>query len=55
MENNETTKTTKTTVKPELTNLERVIILRSEQLNIPALAAFFEITEDEVKAALAKK
>lgn len=43
------------TVKPVISDLEASIIARSEKLNIPALAAFFSVTEDEVKAALAKK
>lgn len=56
MDNLETKETIKTkTVKPVISNLEASIIARSEDLNIPALAAFFSITEDEVKAALAKK
>jgi hypothetical protein len=42
-------------VEPELTNLELQIISRSESLNVPALCAFFGVTEDVVKAALAKK
>ena len=36
-------------------NLEDAIIARSEHLNIPALASFFEVNEDVVRAALAKK
>jgi len=39
----------------KLTDLESAIIARSESLNIPALAAFFMVTEDTVKNALAKK
>ena len=38
-----------------ISDLEASIIARSEKLNIPALAAFYSVTEDEVKAALAKK
>jgi hypothetical protein len=38
-----------------LTELEINIIARSEDLNLPSLASFFGITEDEVKNALAKK
>jgi hypothetical protein len=45
----------KAKVKSVISDLEASIIARSEDLNIPALAAFFSITEDEVKAALAKK
>jgi hypothetical protein len=36
-------------------SLEAAIIARSEDLNIPALASFFEVNEDVVRAALAKK
>ena len=43
------------TVKPFISALEASIIAKSEKLNIPALAAFHEVTEDVVKAALAKK
>lgn len=43
------------TVKPFISALEASIIAKSEKLNIPALAAYFSVTEDEVKAALAKK
>lgn len=39
----------------KLTDLESAIIARSESLNIPALCATFGVTEDVVKAALAKK
>jgi hypothetical protein len=46
---------TKTTKVTPLTDLELAIIGRSESLNIPALCAFFEVNEDVVKAALAKK
>ena len=42
-------------VKSVISDLEASIIARSEDLNIPALAAFHEVTEDVVKAALAKK
>jgi hypothetical protein len=42
-------------VEPELTDLELQIISRSESLNVPTLCAFFGVTEDVVKAALAKK
>ena len=46
----------KTKVKTaSISDLEASIIARSEDLNIPALAAFFSVTENEVKAALAKK
>ncbi len=45
----------KTKVKSVISDLEASIIARSEDLNIPALAAFHEVTEDVVKAALAKK
>ena len=45
----------KAKVKSVISDLEASIIARSEKLNIPALAAFFSVTEDEVKAALAKK
>jgi 3-deoxy-D-manno-octulosonate 8-phosphate phosphatase KdsC-like HAD superfamily phosphatase len=38
-----------------ISDLEASIIARSEDLNIPALASFHEVTEDVVKAALAKK
>jgi len=41
--------------KPAINDLEASIIARSESLNIPALCAFFSVTEDVVKAALAKK
>lgn len=41
--------------KPVISDLEASIIARSEDLNIPALAAFFSITEDEVRTALTKK
>ena len=41
--------------KRVISDLEASIIARSEELNIPALAAFFSIAEDEVKAALTKK
>ena len=42
-------------VEPVLSPLEQQIIGRSENMNVPALAAFFSVTEDVVKAALAKK
>ena len=42
-------------VEPKLTPLEQNIISKSESLNIPALCAFFGVTDDVVKAALAKK
>ena len=42
-------------VEPTLTPLEQNIISKSESLNIPALCAFFGVTDDVVKAALAKK
>ena len=45
----------KAKVKSVISDLEASITARSEKLNIPALAAFFSVTEDEVKAALAKK
>lgn len=45
----------KAKVKSVISDLETSIIAKSEKLNIPALAAFFSVTEDEVKAALAKK
>ena len=45
----------KAKVKSVISDLEASIIARSEDLNIPALAAFHEVTEDVVKAALAKK
>ena len=45
----------KAKVKSVISDLEASIIARSEKLNIPALASFFSVTEDEVKAALAKK
>jgi hypothetical protein len=45
----------KTKVKSVISDLEASIIAKSEDLNIPALAAFHEVTEDVVKAALAKK
>jgi hypothetical protein len=46
----------KATLKePLLSGLEASIIAKSEYLNIPALASFFSITEDEVKNALTKK
>ena len=45
----------KAKVKSVISALEASIIAKSEKLNIPALAAFFSVTEDEVKAALAKK
>lgn len=38
-----------------ISDLEASIIARSEDLNIPALASFHQVTEDEVRAALAKK
>lgn len=38
-----------------ISDLEASIIAKSEKLNIPALAAFYSVTEDVVKAALAKK
>lgn len=41
--------------KPSLSGLEASIIARSEYLNLPALASYFSVTEDEVKNALAKK
>ena len=44
-----------TKVKPEITELESAIIGRAESLNIPALCAFFGVSEEVVKAALAKK
>ena len=42
-------------VEPTLTPLEQNIINKSENLNIPALCAFFGVTDDVVKSALAKK
>jgi hypothetical protein len=39
----------------DISSLEASIIARSEKLNIPALCAFFGITESEVRKALAKK
>ena len=46
----------KTKIKTaSISDLEASIIARSEKLNIPALAAFHQVTEDEVRAALAKK
>lgn len=45
----------KAKIKSVISDLEASIIARSEKLNIPALAAFFSVTEDVVKAALAKK
>ena len=42
-------------VAPILTSLEQNIISKSKSLNIPALCAFFGVTDDVVKAALAKK
>jgi hypothetical protein len=36
-------------------DLELQIINRSETLNIPALCAFFGVTEDVVRTALSKK
>jgi hypothetical protein len=42
-------------VEPKITPLEQNIINKSNNLNIPALCAFFGVTEDVVKAALAKK
>jgi hypothetical protein len=47
------TKVTKKT--SSLTSLEASIIAKSEYLNLPALASYFSVTEDEVKNALAKK
>lgn len=47
------TKVTKKT--SSLSDLESSIIARSEYLNLPALASYFSITEDEVRNALAKK
>lgn len=47
------TKTNKT-VTPVLTELEQSIIARSAKMNIPALAAFFRVSESVIKDALAK-
>ena len=41
--------------KRVISDLEASIIAKSESLNIPALAAFFSVTEDVVKTALSKK
>jgi hypothetical protein len=41
--------------QPTLTALELAIIAKSATLNEPALCAYFNITHDEVKAALKKK
>lgn len=46
-------KSTKTKT-PVLTELEQHIIARSANMNIPALAAFFRVSESVVKDALAK-
>jgi hypothetical protein len=41
--------------KTTINDLEASIIARSEDLNIPALCAFFGVTDDVVKIALTKK
>jgi hypothetical protein len=46
--------TKKLPATPELSDLEAAIISRSGQLNLPALSSFFSVSEDVVKAALAK-
>lgn len=39
----------------EINDLERAINSKSEELNIPALCAYFEVTHDVVETALTKK
>ena len=39
----------------ELADWEVAIIAKSENLNKPALAAFFGVTEDQIEQALSKK
>ena len=42
-------------INDEISDLERAICSKSEELNIPALCAYFAVNHEVVEAALAKK
>ena len=42
-------------INDEISDLERAICSKSEELNIPALCAFFEVNQHVVETALSKK